>query len=294
VLALERLETAAPPLAIDLAGEDLASGSETWTTLPGLGETVFSDGGTRRGTDYMHARFSSPITGRFLSVDPVLQVGRAQHMPQLWNRYAYGVGNPLKYVDPTGQVAQEGTAQSCEGLVGCIRAFFQNLLQSEAPPPQASADDPNVQALMEEYGEAKEHPANLAGNVQQGLNEFAVEAGTAVTATAVVVGANMATDGAINVMTKGLGHVVQGHTIVGAQTAGKSIFRAEENVVDLIKAASSVTPTRQGNGNLAFVVNAGRAIGHDARANGPTSFYTVITDSSRNLVTAFPGLPGRR
>ena len=31
-----------------------------------------------------------------------------------------------------------------------------------------------------------------------------------------------------------------------------------------------------------------------ARANGPTSFYTVINRLGRNLVNAFPGLPGRR
>lgn len=58
----------------------------------------------------------------------------------------------------------------------------------------------------------------------------------------------------------------------------------------LIKAASSVKATLRPNGNLRFVVNAGRAIGYDFKVGGPTSFYTVITDRSRNLITAFPGL----
>lgn len=48
----------------------------------------------------MHARFHSPVVGRFLSVDPVL--GRFQQ-PQSWNRYSYVLGNPLKYVDPSGR-----------------------------------------------------------------------------------------------------------------------------------------------------------------------------------------------
>jgi hypothetical protein len=78
---------------------------------------------------------------------------------------------------------------------------------------------------------------------------------------------------------------------VGKNTAGKSVFRASENVVALIKAASGVQPVKQANGRLAFVVNAGRAIGYDARAGGPTAVYTVITDDKRNLVTAFPGVP---
>jgi RHS repeat-associated protein len=53
--------------------------------------------------DYMHARLHNPQTGRFLSVDPVLNLKRALKSPQNWNRYAYALGNPLKYVDPTGK-----------------------------------------------------------------------------------------------------------------------------------------------------------------------------------------------
>lgn len=103
VLLEQRSEVAAPPLAVDLAGQGLAAAAETWTALPYAGERAFSDGGLPRGTDYMHARFRSPLTGRFLSVDPVLQVKRAMKMPQLWNRYSYAVGNPLKFIDPTGE-----------------------------------------------------------------------------------------------------------------------------------------------------------------------------------------------
>ena len=47
----------------------------------------------------MHARFYSPHLGRFMSVDPV---GVAPSIPQAWNRYTYGLGNPVKYTDPLG------------------------------------------------------------------------------------------------------------------------------------------------------------------------------------------------
>ena len=50
--------------------------------------------------DYMHARFYSPVTGRFLSTDAA--PGRAPH-PQSWNRYVYAIANPLRFVDPDGQ-----------------------------------------------------------------------------------------------------------------------------------------------------------------------------------------------
>ena len=99
MLAALRIETAPPPLAIDVAGEDLASGSTTWTALPELGETTVSAANSRRELDYMHARYRSPLTGRFLSTDAVL--GNPKR-PQSWNRYAYTVGNPLRFTDPDG------------------------------------------------------------------------------------------------------------------------------------------------------------------------------------------------
>ncbi len=62
-----------------------------------------SAAGTGDDLDYMHARFRSPLTARFLSVDPVL-TGRAMKRPQAWNRYTYVIGNPLKYIDPYGEL----------------------------------------------------------------------------------------------------------------------------------------------------------------------------------------------
>jgi len=53
--------------------------------------------------DDMHARQTIPAWGRFLSVDPVVDAQRAVHNPQMWNRYAYVVNNPLRYNDPTGR-----------------------------------------------------------------------------------------------------------------------------------------------------------------------------------------------
>ncbi|HEX8153563.1 MAG TPA: RHS repeat-associated core domain-containing protein, partial [Thermoanaerobaculia bacterium] len=55
--------------------------------------------------DYMHARYYSPTLGRFLSVDPTLDVQTALRVPQTWNRYAYGRNNPTRFTDPDGKVA---------------------------------------------------------------------------------------------------------------------------------------------------------------------------------------------
>jgi hypothetical protein len=51
-------------------------------------------------TDYMHARYYNPNIARFLSVDPGR--GSGLKVPQVWNRYAYGRGNPLNQIDPDG------------------------------------------------------------------------------------------------------------------------------------------------------------------------------------------------
>ncbi|HYI08064.1 MAG TPA: RHS repeat-associated core domain-containing protein, partial [Thermoanaerobaculia bacterium] len=53
--------------------------------------------------DYMHARFYNPNWGRFLTVDPLMAPQRNMTTPQRWNRYAYTVNNPVKYVDPDGR-----------------------------------------------------------------------------------------------------------------------------------------------------------------------------------------------
>ncbi|MEM7482129.1 MAG: RHS repeat-associated core domain-containing protein [Acidobacteriota bacterium] len=50
--------------------------------------------------DYMHARYYSPLFGRFLSVDPVAGSPLA---PQSWNRFAYARNNPVRLVDPDGR-----------------------------------------------------------------------------------------------------------------------------------------------------------------------------------------------
>jgi len=84
---------------------------------------------------------------------------------------------------------------------------------------------------------------------------------------------------------------VRRHTVTGDLSKNASIFLPGENLVTLAKAAETVNPTTS-RGNLVYIVNAGRMIGRDIqRGNGPTAFYTVVTDASRNLITIHPGLP---
>ncbi|HWW61450.1 MAG TPA: RHS repeat-associated core domain-containing protein, partial [Thermoanaerobaculia bacterium] len=53
--------------------------------------------------DYLHARYYGPTAGRFLSIDPAMNLEKIIHEPDLWNRYSYVGNNPLKYMDSNGR-----------------------------------------------------------------------------------------------------------------------------------------------------------------------------------------------
>jgi RHS repeat-associated protein len=54
------------------------------------------------GLYYFGARYYNPTLARFVSIDPASGVS---DNPQTWNRYAYALNNPYKYVDPDGRDA---------------------------------------------------------------------------------------------------------------------------------------------------------------------------------------------
>jgi RHS repeat-associated protein len=60
--------------------------------------------------DY-NARFYFPVLGRFISADTMVPDGKN---PQQFNRYAYGLNNPVKYIDPTGHDAWWCSSNKCE------------------------------------------------------------------------------------------------------------------------------------------------------------------------------------
>ncbi len=104
-------------------GEELTAANQDAERMKFTGHERDLNGaaGTGDDVDYMHARFCSPVVGRFLSVDRFSvaslqsQEGGEEllneylRMPPNWNRYSYARENPLKYVDPDGNLVKLAT-----------------------------------------------------------------------------------------------------------------------------------------------------------------------------------------
>jgi len=83
--------------------------------------------------DYMHARYYLPYTGRFLSVDPVMDFERHLHKPQGWNRYSYVENNPINNTDPTGRcTVTSGSFVPCVQITQAVMGFLGEALYNAA------------------------------------------------------------------------------------------------------------------------------------------------------------------
>ena len=93
-------------------GEELSAGTGVRTGVQGYSvadgirqKFTQKERDTETGLDYFLARYYANAQGRFTSPDPLLASGRPAN-PQTWNRYAYVLNNPLKFVDPNGLAEQ--------------------------------------------------------------------------------------------------------------------------------------------------------------------------------------------
>jgi len=102
-------------------------GEDTTTTPPGQRLAYAMMERDTEGTRfYDHARNHDHVLGRFLSPD---RVGGTPANPQSWNRYAYTLNNPVKYVDPNGDVVVGFTGlgnSPLGGIHNIAHAFAQH------------------------------------------------------------------------------------------------------------------------------------------------------------------------
>jgi hypothetical protein len=88
--------------------------------------------------------------GRFTSVDPLLSSGRIE-TPQTWNRYAFVLNNPLRYVDPLGlyEFAADATAEQKKRF----REAFDKLKKVRDSLSEKSKDRQKLDKIITAYGE---------------------------------------------------------------------------------------------------------------------------------------------
>ncbi|MFD5429229.1 RHS repeat domain-containing protein [Streptomyces sp. NPDC127084] len=120
-------------------------GSRRGAEAPGwTGDKGFLSGTEDEATGTIHlgAREYDPATGRFISVDPVVDLND----PQQAHGYTYGDNNPLTYADPTGKIIEE----CWTGLATCVGG--QPVLTS--PKPKSSKQADNSDPVVDLYDEA--------------------------------------------------------------------------------------------------------------------------------------------
>jgi RHS repeat-associated protein len=216
------------------------------------------------GLIYLRARYYDPSLARFATRDTwpgsVLT-------PQMQNRYSYAGNNPATYSDPSGHCLIDSVLD-----VGFVVYDIFSLAFGPSHEKQQ-----NALALGADIGGALLPCVTGLGMVARA----GVKATQAVTRTAA----------RFTIPASRLIKIVDMHVVGGALTAGKSVFFRSDDIVDLIRAAENVQPVVQANGRLAYTVTASHDIGIDRVTGAATSVYTVITEVSGSVVTAFPGLP---
>ena len=269
---------------------------------------------------YAGARYYEAAVGRFTQSDPLaLYLVNAKELkskfgqdlmeilshPIALNAYAYANNNPIIYVDPNGEQGVNVfffLPQKTQVAIGnwANRAYDSNSLAKYV------MDHP-VQTGIAAGLAAGAITAGVVVGTGGAITCGVICGGTAVTvaettgATAVTQGdkiekaAEQGTkllNGPINITADRLGHVISEHTVGGANTAGKSIFNAGENIVNLIKQGTQQVIEKQAFGNnFQRVFDAGRNIGVDRVTGQQTSLMTIITNRAGTMITAFPGVP---
>jgi RHS repeat-associated protein len=110
---------------------------------PTAAEDPLRFGGKERdvetGSDYLGARYYASRTGRFTTVDPVVNVPAGLTDPQRWNRYAYARNNPLVFIDPDGRDFYRVITpweQELRRIAGAIRERVATALGANSTGPQ--------------------------------------------------------------------------------------------------------------------------------------------------------------
>jgi RHS repeat-associated protein len=136
-----------------------------WGQVKPTGNVVGTEGFTSKerdsetGLDYFGVRYMSSAQGRFTSPDPLLSSGRPWE-PQSWNRYAYTLNNPLKYIDPNGlyEWSQKcgDNDQECQVNRQQFRDALATIKTAAGKLDEGSDERNKLQGVLDKYGDEGE------------------------------------------------------------------------------------------------------------------------------------------
>jgi RHS repeat-associated protein len=272
------------------------------------------------GLYYYGARYYDANIGRFISPDTIVP---DPMNPQSLNRYSYCLNNPLKYIDPSGRTYEEymriyGGQVGNGGGVGSKRvryiksgigyiqdgSTFYFIEENGFIQPVDMEDmDSNMKMWLEEAQNGL-----IVFDVVGDIINLGIDSKKGDTFAATLDAFSIFLYGSlrnlkwikeipsikllnppINITREGWNHVFNFH--ISPSIPRKSKWALNVDVVQLIQDATQHPMVLQKDGKYARIVDAGRNIGIDVATGKDTSYYTVITTRSGDLVNAFPGMP---
>jgi RHS repeat-associated protein len=133
-----------------IARHDFLPFGEEWNTPTNAKEKKLFTGHERdadTGLDYFGARYYRPQVGRFTTVDPLGASAKVAN-PQSFNRYAYALNNPLRYIDPDGM----DVSKSCIEDANCQIVLKMNVIYDRgARLDTASLEKHYLKAAQKHY-----------------------------------------------------------------------------------------------------------------------------------------------
>ncbi|MDX9980336.1 MAG: RHS repeat-associated core domain-containing protein, partial [Lentisphaeria bacterium] len=87
-------------------GWEINRGTTDWSNPKFTGQLRDYESGLN--LDHFGARYFASAMGRFASADPLMASAHIGD-PQSWNRYTYGLNNPLRFTDPLGLYVWDST-----------------------------------------------------------------------------------------------------------------------------------------------------------------------------------------
>ena len=122
--------------------------------------------------DYLGARYHSSSLGRFMTPD---EFWKDSHIgdPQSWNEYAYVRNNPLRYIDPSGEGAMDGSCYADGDSCGTAGGGSQGQQQSQQQQGQQQLSVADVSKIIQQAQKSSSDPATIAFNIFNSLGNNA-------------------------------------------------------------------------------------------------------------------------